>query len=235
MLLLHVLLSLNMQASAALPWVYPGDIRDRLKMSDVVVSGFITNTSSVAVESVDGTELDAQTAHLHVDRTFKGKVASAADLSFTWFRLHPKDGKGFAYAGPPLSNFEEGKRYLIFLKSEGDHWVVSLPLYAIEVELGSTPPPYASPDVSGAAPFQRDSAIAEELEAAALAVPPPAPGTTGMAITYFSPIFDLLGGCAEDFYEQFKTSPIPALQKSATEWVEIIQSRRLTCTTSNDH
>jgi len=81
LLLATAVMALNMQASTALPWVYPGDIRDRFKMSDVVVAGVITSTSSADVESVDGTELDAPRSHLDVDRTFKGKVA--ADLSFT--------------------------------------------------------------------------------------------------------------------------------------------------------
>jgi hypothetical protein len=227
MLMLTILLALNMQTSAALPWVFPSDLRDRIKMSDVVVSAVINDISSVGVRKVDGTMLGAEIAHAYVDRRFEGDVP--ADLSFTWFRPYAKEGKGFSYAGPPLSDFEVGKRYLIFLKRDTEGWVVSLPLYAIEFKLAPYPPSYASPDSSRASVSARNRAIAEELESAAVAEPPPAAGVTGMAVIYFSPVFDLLGGCADSFYEQFANTPSPELRAAAMRWMELIHSQGLEC------
>jgi hypothetical protein len=76
---------------------------------------------------------------------------------------------------------------------------------------------------------QRYEALAEELENAALAEPVPPPGMTGVAAMYFSSVFDLLGACAEPFYRRFMSSPSPELRAAASNWLELIRSRHLTC------
>ena len=84
-------------------------------------------------------------------------------------------------------------------------------------------------DLSQATADQQDDALAQELETAALLIPAPQPGLTGEAVTYFPSIFDLLGGCAEPFYPRFLSSPSPELRRAALNWVQLIQSRKMTC------
>ena len=214
------------QSSTSLPWTFPSDVRERIRMSDLVLSGTIEDTFALGVQIVDHTELTGNLARVRVDRVFKGQ--SAGELQFMWFTFH-FTGLGMIYAGPPDANFRTHKRYLIFLKQKISGWVVAMPLYALEMELAPTPPSNALRDLSEAPSEQRYKALAEELETAALLVPAPQPGVTGWAATYFSAIFDLLGGCAEPFYRQFLFSPSPELRGAALNWLALILSRRMTC------
>lgn len=214
------------QGSASVPWTFPGDFRERLRISDLVVSGTIEDTSAVGVEIVDRTELTGNVARVRVDRVFQGRTAEK--LQFTWFTHHITTG-GFVYSGPPLANFWTHKRYLIFLKQKTSGWVVAMPLYALEVELAPTPPSSVLLDLSEVSPERRDEALAEELETAALRVPTPQPGLTGEAATYFPAVFDLLGGCAEPFYRRFLSSSSPELRGAALNWLSLICSRHMTC------
>ncbi len=50
--------------ATTLPWVFPGDFRERLRMSDLVVAGTIERTSADAVRTVDGVEVAANIARL---------------------------------------------------------------------------------------------------------------------------------------------------------------------------
>ena len=209
------------------PWTMPGDFLKRLHISDVVVSGTVESLTPAGVEAVDGEKLTATTAHLRVDRVFQGEAEEK--IQFTWFTLHRDGAGGWAYSGPPLADFRPHKRYLVFLEREKFDWVVAMPLYALEVELAPTPPAGSIRDLSQLLPEQRNEAIGEELETAALLVPVPPPGVTGEAAAYFSPVYDLLGGCAEPFYRKFLSSPSPELHAQANSWLELISLRHRTC------
>jgi hypothetical protein len=104
-----------------------------------------------------------------------------------------------------------------------------MPVYGLEVELLPTMARGAPADLSPLPLQQRYQALADELEAAALAQPAPPPGVTGMAAFYFPPVFDLIAGCAEPFYRKFLGSPSPELRKAALDWLELIRSRSLKC------
>lgn len=213
----------------SLPWTFPGDFRERLRMSDLVVSGTIEETFRAGNRTMDGTEVTAHAAHVRVDRVFQGNAAGEK-LRFAWSTLRiPTTGTGFAYSGPPLADFRPGKRYLIFLKRARAGWEVAMPLYAIDEELAATPPLGALRDLSQVPLQQRYEALAEELENAALAQPVPPPGMTGKAASYFPSVFDLLGGCAEPFYRRFLPSPSPELRGAASTWLGLIRSRHLAC------
>lgn len=225
-----VVAMLSPQASTRLPWIFPGDFRDRLRMSDLVVSGIISGTAQTGVRTVDGAKAMAHVASIRVDRVFQGS-APGRQLRFTWFSLYMRveKGYGFAYSGPPLADFRPGKRYLLFLKRAGSDWEVAMPVCAIEEELAAAPPRGSVWDLSRATTRERYRALAEELEDAALAQPAPPKGMTGEASTYFPSIFDLLGACAEHFYDRFASSSSPELRKAAATWLDLIHSRRLTC------
>jgi hypothetical protein len=210
---------------ASLPWTFPGDFRQRLRMSGLVVSGTIEDTFRAGSQVVDGTEVTANIAHLRVDRVFQGS-APGKELRFTWFT---PGGTGYVWDGPPVADLRPGRRYMVFLKQARAGWQVSMPLFAIEVELAAMPPRGSPRDLSHVPVRQRYRALAEELKSAALAGPA---GPTGMAAepaTYFSPVFDLLGGCAAPFYRRFLSSPDWKLRDEASIWLGLIHSRHLAC------
>jgi hypothetical protein len=226
---LFLAMMLAPHGSTSLPWTFPGDFHERLRMSDLVVTGTIQETFRAGSRTVEGTEVNAHAAHVRVDRVFQGNAAGDK-FRFTWFTLHmPTTGRGFVYSGPPLADFRPGKRYLIFLKRTRSGWEVAMPLYAIEEELTATPHRGALGDLSQVPLQQRYQEIAEELENAALAQPVPPPGMTGEAASYFPSIFDLRGGCAEPFYRRFLSSLDPQLRDAASTWLELIRSRHLAC------
>lgn len=216
------------QASNSLPWTMPGNFVQRLLISDVVVSGFVESTQPSEMRTINEITIDANSARFRVDRVFQGE--SNDNFQFTWFTLHMDRAKSTAYVGPALANFQAGKRYLIFLKKDKSSWVVAIPMYALEVELAHTLPLGSASDLSKFLPEQRQEAIAEELERAALRVPAPAPGVTGEAAVYFPEVFDLIGACGEPFYRQFLSSPSPDLRAAAMSWLDLIRARRMTCT-----
>jgi hypothetical protein len=220
------------QNSNSLPWAMPGDFLQRLRISDLVVSGTVESSSPRGVQTVDGAKLATNTARLRVDRVFQGKTRE--ELQFTWFTFFVDVGKpgGFAYSGPPVADFRPRKRYLVFLKRDKSSWVVAMPMYALEVELAPESPSGSLRNLSELLPEQRHEAIAQELETAALLVPIPPPGMTGEAAAYFSAVFDLLGACAEPFYRWFVSSPSPELRAAALRQLELIGSRHMTCKTA---
>jgi hypothetical protein len=131
-------------------WVFPGDFRERLRMSALVVAGTIERTSADGVRSVDGVEGAANIARLRIDRVLQGN-ARGESLRFAWFGLHmATEGTGFAYSRPPVADFRPGKRYLVFLKRSRAGWEVAMPLYAIEEELAPAPPRGSLHDLSQA-------------------------------------------------------------------------------------
>lgn len=218
-------------AQVRVPWTFPGDFRDRLQISDLVVSGTIEDKSTNGVQTVDHIELLGNVAHLRVDRVFHG--SARGEVPFLWYRLYaPPTGGGVVGSLPPVANFRPHERYLVFLKKGTTGRVVAMPLYAIEVKLAPTPPSRAIGDLSQAPTDKKYEALAQELETAALLVPAPQPGVTGEAVTYFPAIFDLLGGCAEPFYRRFFSSPSPELRHAALNWLQLIQSRHMTCKSS---
>jgi hypothetical protein len=191
-----VAMMFSAQSSTHLPWTFPSDVRERMRMADLVVSGTIEDTSVLGIQIVDDTELTGNLARVRVDRVFKGE--SEGELQFTWFTFH-FTGLGMIYSGPPNANFRPHNRYLIFLKQKVSGWVVAMPLYALEIELALAPPSNALPDLSEVSSEKKYRRLAEELETAALLVPPPQPGVTGAAATYFPAVFDLLGGVCRAF------------------------------------
>src|SRR5438270_5193748 len=66
-------------SSTSLPWIFPGDFRERLRISDLVVSRTIEDTSALGVQNVDHTELAGNVAHLRIGRVFRGsrKISEA--------------------------------------------------------------------------------------------------------------------------------------------------------------
>jgi hypothetical protein len=80
-------------------------------------------------------------------------------------------------------------------------------------------------------PNKRYEAIAQELETAALGVPPPPPGMSGDAAAYFPTVFDLIGACADPFYHLFVSSPSPELCREALRWLNLIGNRHMICKT----
>jgi hypothetical protein len=223
-----VSMSLPAPAQTRMPWTLPGDFRDRLSISDLVVSGTIEHTSATGVQTVDHVELVGNVARVRVDRVFQG--SASGELPFVWYRLHvPPTGGGVVGSLPPTANFRPHERYLIFLKQRTTGWVVAMPLYAIEVKLAPMPPSRAVGDLSQAPTDKKYEALAQELETAALLIPAPQPGVTGEAATYFPAVFDLLGGCAEPFYRRFSSSPSLELRRAGLNWLQLIQSRHMTC------
>jgi len=215
-----------------MPWTLPGNVGDRLRISDLVVSGTIDDTSAIGVQTVDHIELLGNVARVRVDRVFQG--SASGELKFLWYRLYvpPTSSGGVVGSLPPPANFRPHERYLIFLKQRTTGWVVAMPFYAIEFKLAATPPSGAMGDLSQATIDKRYEALAQELETAALLIPAPQPGLTGEADTFFPSIFDLLGGCAGPFYRRFLSSSSPELRRAALNWVQLIQSRQMTCKTS---
>jgi hypothetical protein len=218
-------------AQLRMPWTFPGDFRERLRISDLVVSGTVEDTSPTGVQTVDHVELVGNVARVRVDRVFQG--SASGEVPFVWYRLYvPPTGGGVVGSLPPTANFRPHERYLIFLKRRTTGWVVAMPLYAIEVKLAPTPPSRAVGDLSQAPTNSKYEELAQELETAALLVPTPEPGLTGEAATYFPAIFDLLGGCAEPFYRRFSSSPSLELRRAALNWLRLIQARHMTCKSS---
>jgi len=222
---------LPVSAQLRLPWTFPGDFRDRLRISDLVVTGTIEETSAIGVQTVDHIELVGNVARARIDRIFQG--SASGEVQFVWHRLNVSPtGGGVVASIPPTANFRPHERYLIFLKQIATGWVVAMPLYAIEFKLAPTPPSAAMADLSQATTGSRYDALAQELETAALLVPAPQSGLTGEAATYFPAIFDLLGGCADPFYRRFFSSPSPDLRRAALNWLQLIRSRHMTCKNS---
>jgi hypothetical protein len=187
------------QVSASLPWTIPGDFRERLRMSGLVVSGTIEETFRAGTRTVDGTEVTANAASVRVDQVFQGNAAGEK-LRFDSFTMPmPTTGRGFIYSGLPLADFRPGKRYLVFLRRARSGWEVATPLYAIEEELAATPPRGALGDLSQRPLQQRYQALAEELENAALAQPVPPPGMTGKAAWYFPSVLTCLAAARSRF------------------------------------
>ena len=134
-IMLLVAAMLAAKSSTPLPWVFPGDFRERLRMSDLVVAGTIEDTRKAGSRTVDGVNVTANGARLRADRVFEGSVRER-ELRFTWFALRfNTTGEGYAYSGPPLAGFRPGHRYLVFLRRALSGWEVAMPVYAIEVEL----------------------------------------------------------------------------------------------------
>ena len=219
-------------AQVRMPWTFPGNVSSRLRISDLVVSGTIEDTSAIGVQTVDHIELLGNVARVRVDRVFQG--SASGELRFVWYRLYvpPTRGGGVVGSLPPPANFRPQERYLIFLRQRTTGWIVAMPLYAIEFKLAATPPSGAMGDLSQATTEARYEALAQELETAALLKPAPQPGLTGEAATYFPSIFDLLGGCAEPFYRRFLSSPSREHRRAAINRVHLIQSRQMTSKTS---
>ncbi len=129
---------LTPQTSTSLPWVFPGDFLERLRMSDLVVSGTVKGTSCTGSKVVDGVRVTANVAHVRIDRVFQG-TAAGKELPFTWFTPDISCEGGYVWDGPPVADFVLGGRYLVFLKRTRSGWAVAMPLYAIEEELAALP------------------------------------------------------------------------------------------------
>ena len=198
-------------------------------MSDLVIAGTIRSTFRIRLQTVDGIELTALRAECDVDRVFKGQRTE--HVGFTWYALAPppKNSGGVVGSTPPISSFRSGTRYLVFLRRKSDQWVVSVPLYALEVTLESLRSSSGQTDLSEALPVNRNQAIAEELETAALQLPEPQAGMTGYAPWYFAPVFDLIGGCAKPFFRRFLSSRNAELRNAAQRWLALIADKKLTC------
>jgi len=220
-------------AQVQYPWVYPGDFRERVRQADLVASGTIRSTVPSSTRVVDGVDLTGNSASIEVDRIFKGQESDRT-VHFLWFSPAPVEGGGVIYSGPPLARFVAGRRYLAFLRREAAGYVVTMPVYQIEVPLAPASPLNVS-DVSVLPDEIRDSEIARELESAALSIGPPAPGTTGLAAIYFPYVVDLIGGCAKPFLEHFAASRSNELRGAAQQWLKLLVDKHMHCETSTYH
>jgi hypothetical protein len=63
-----VAMMFSAQSSTHLPWTFPSDVRERMRMADLVVSGTIEDTSVLGIQIVDDTELTGNLARVRVDR-----------------------------------------------------------------------------------------------------------------------------------------------------------------------
>ncbi len=215
-------------AQVRYPWVYPGDFRERLKQADLVVSGTIRSTIPAGTRVVDEVELTSNRASIEVDRIFKGQ-GSERVIHFVWFSpALVKGWRGFAYSGPPTANFVAGKRFMVFLRKDTTGYVVTMPVYQMEVPLAPAAPSDIR-DVSVLPVPIRDLEVARELESAALSIGPPAPGTTGLAAVYFPYVVDLIGGCAKPFLQHFAASPSNELRVAAERWLTLLTEKHLVC------
>lgn len=215
--------------SVRYPWVYPSDIRERIELSNVVVSGTIISTQGGKKKQVDNVDVLANTAAIRVDRTFKG--TAAAIQQFVWFSSAPTNG-GVIYSGPPLASFRPDARYVVFLRRRGKGHVVTMPIYALEIRLAPLNSSSMPANVADLPVSERNSELAQELERSALSIPPPAPGVTGEAATYFPYVVQLIGGCAQPFLRQFATSPSKELRAAAQNWLALLAAKRLHCETN---
>jgi hypothetical protein len=224
----------TLTAWGSLPWTFPSNIQDRISKADLVVAGRVGESTDDGTRIIDGTKVSVHQAVIKVDRVFKGTYAP--ELKFTWYSLYVSPDQGILYSGPPTADFQPSGRYLVFLKHTKTGWRVSMPVYAIEVKLASTPAGGdALRDFSQASEQARNWAIAEELEKAALALPPPPAGVTGEAPMYFPEVFDLIGGCAESLYRHFVLAPSPELRREAQRWRGILRSKQAQCQTPDGH
>lgn len=213
--------------SVRYPWVYPGNFNERVRQADIVVSGTIVSTVPENIRVLDGVEVRANKANIKIDRIFKGG-AKARTVRFLWFSPAPMSGGGVIASLPPLARFVDGRRYLVFLCRKQGRYVVTVPVYAIDVRLASAPS--AGPaDLSEAPEQVRKLEMAQELERAALSVPQPDPGVTGEAATYFPHVVDLIGGCAGPFLRHFAKSQSKELAAEARRWLAVLVEKGLQC------
>lgn len=220
-------------AQVRYPWVYPGDFRERVRQADLVASGTIRSTAPGSTRVVDGVDLTSNQASIAVDRIFKGQ-ASDRTMHFLWFSPAPVEGGGVLYSGPPLAKFVSGQRLMVFLRKDVTGYVVIMPVYQIEVPLAPASPLNVS-DVSVLPDEIRGSEIARELESAALSIGPPAPGTTGLAATYFPYVVDLIGGCAKPFLQHFAALPSNELRGAAQRWLRLLVDKHMHCEATTYH
>ena len=230
LLLVSLLTAGTLQPAAAqvrYPWVYPGNFRERVMQADLVVSGTIVSTVPSGTRVVDGIHLTSNHASIEVDRIFKGQ-AHDRTIDFVWFSPTPMQRRGVISSGPPLAKFVAGQRLMVFLRKAVKGYVVIMPVYQTEVRLAPASPRNVT-DVSVLPDGIRDSEIAGELESAALATVPPAPGTTGLATTYFPYVVDLIGGCARPFLQHFTASANKELQAAAQRWLRLLSDKNMRC------
>lgn len=215
--------------SVRYPWTYPGNVNQRIRNADVVIGGTIVSTTSEHTRILDGVEVMANQANIRIDRIFKGLV-QAGELPFRWFSPAPVSGRGVIASLPPLARFRKGDRYLVFLRRTRTEYVVTVPIYAIEVPLAAAAPSRIL-DLSQAPEQVRRSEIAQELETAALSIAKPDPGVTGEAAIYFPYVVDLIGGCAEPFLRHFAESQSRELAGEAQRWLAFLAGKHLHCDT----
>lgn len=211
------------------PWIYPGNFNQRIRDADVVISGIIVSTARENTQILDGVEVMVNHANIRIDRVFKGYVKPGV-LAFRWFSPAPMSGSGVIASLPPLAHFRRGDRYLVFLRRAQSGYVVTMPIYAIDVRLAAAIPSRLS-DLSQAPEQVRRSEIAQELETAALSIPRPAPGVTGEAVMYFPQVVDLIGGCAKPFLRHFAESQSRELAGEAQRWLAFLADKHLHCNT----
>ena len=212
--------------SVRYPWIYPGNFNQRISNADVVISGAIVSTAPGHIRTLDGVQVLSNQAKIRIDRVFKGYVKPGV-LPFRWFSPAPVSG-GVIASLPPLARFRNGERYVVFLRRSQSGYAVTMPIYAIDVPLAPATSGRLS-DLSQAPEQVRRSAIAQELETAALSLPKPGPGVTGEAATYFPYVVDLVGGCAEPLLRHFAGSASRELAGEAQRWLALLAQKRLRC------
>ena len=75
-------------AQLRMPWTFP-NFRDRVRISDLIVSGTIEDTSAIGVQTVDHIELVGNVASVRVDRVFQGRASDKYHLCGTDCTPHP--------------------------------------------------------------------------------------------------------------------------------------------------
>jgi len=221
------------------------NLDQRLNYSDLVCSATIIDTWRTGGKlAVDSSVTAENLARADVQSVFKGKLTSAT-ITFRWFSwpgpMDPIAGpSGYVYAGPPLADLRNERRYLLFLRSDGSiyagppladlrnerryllflrsdgstGWSVTVPMYQLEVPLAASAPANLrlGLDASGLAIAQRNRELAEEFAAAVQS-------QVDLAHVYnnFSWIAELLGKGATPLIQPFLESATPLLRYFAAD------------------
>ncbi|PYT72371.1 MAG: hypothetical protein DMG39_10125 [Acidobacteria bacterium] len=196
------------------------NLDQRLNYSDLVCSATIIDTWRTGGKlAVDSSVTAENLARADVQSVFKGKLTSAT-ITFRWFSwpgpMDPIAGpSGYVYAGPPLADLRNERRYLLFLRSDGSTgWSVTVPMYQLEVPLAASAPANLrlGLDASGLAIAQRNRELAEEFAAAVQS-------QVDLAHVYnnFSWIAELLGKGATPLIQPFLESATPLLRYFAAD------------------
>lgn len=171
-------------------------IVERIRAADLVCAGRVEAVRPTATTTyIRGQRYRDLIADVSIDTVFVGEHETAM-LSLVWKGWWPESG-GYLYGGPPLAEYREGQRYLLFLRREAPAVFVPLdPFHKTELELAAAPA--AGPLLPQADEVVRRRAIAAELAAWVRTLP-----DGFMSYEHVRWIAELLGKNAEPILQEF--------------------------------